>query len=110
MQEKWTPLEEINARLEVKVSTLLTTIGTAVLQAQGTTRKELAARLKTGRTYLLPSSPGPGNSFRACQRTISERERPACVSCSLAASAQAGRPRSGSLASCRPVSGGRNVG
>jgi transposase len=56
MKGKWTALEEIDPRLQVKVSKLITTIGTDVIQAQGLTRKQLrdqlAELLKTGRTYV----------------------------------------------------------
>jgi hypothetical protein len=57
MMGRWTAVEEIDARLEVKVGTLITTIGAPVLQARKTTRgqlrKQLSASLKTGRTYVL---------------------------------------------------------
>ncbi|MBA4149506.1 MAG: IS110 family transposase [Verrucomicrobia bacterium] len=57
MMGKSTPVEEIDARLNAKIGTLITTIGASKLKAQGITRKELreqiSTRLKTGRTYLL---------------------------------------------------------
>lgn len=52
MMGRWTAAEEIDAGLEVKIGTLITTIGTPVLQARKTTRRQmreqLSALLKTG--------------------------------------------------------------
>lgn len=57
MMGKWTPIQEIDPRLNAKLGTLITTIGAAALKAQKITRKELreqlSTRLETGRTYLL---------------------------------------------------------
>lgn len=54
---RWTPLEEIDARLSVKVGKVITRVGTQGLQQLGKTRKafreESFASLKTGRTYQL---------------------------------------------------------
>jgi transposase len=57
MKGRWTPLEEIDERLEIKVGKMLTGVGTAALKKLGKTRKalreEIHASLKAGRTYLL---------------------------------------------------------
>jgi transposase len=57
MMGKWTAVEELDARLEYKLSKLVSTIGTDTLKVQGRTRNEvreqLRARLQNGRTYLL---------------------------------------------------------
>jgi hypothetical protein len=57
MKGRWTPLEEIDERLEIKVGKMLTGVGTAALKKLGKTRKalreEIHASLKAGRTYFL---------------------------------------------------------
>lgn len=57
MQGRWTALEELDARLLRKVTTLIHAVGPAGLQSLGKTRpayrQEICQRLKTGRTYVL---------------------------------------------------------
>ena len=57
MMGRWTPLEEIDARLLRKVSFLISAVGQPGLKALGKTRKlyreEICQRLKAGRTYIL---------------------------------------------------------
>jgi transposase len=57
MMGRWTALEEIEQRLAIKVSKIITSVGPAPLQALGKTRttyrEEIYQRLKTGRTYVL---------------------------------------------------------
>ncbi len=57
MMGRWTPLEEIDQRLGVKVGKMISSVGPQGLQALGQTRKayreQIYQRLKTGRTYLL---------------------------------------------------------
>jgi transposase len=57
MMGRWTALEEIDERLVIKVSKMITSVGNHQLQALGKTRKayreEIYERLKTGRTYIL---------------------------------------------------------
>jgi transposase len=57
MMGRWTPLEEIDARLLRKVSSLISAVGQPGLKALGKTRKlyreEICQRLKAGRTYVL---------------------------------------------------------
>jgi transposase len=57
MKGRWTPLEEIEARLEIKLTKMIGQVGTKALQHLGKTRKDLreAARqsLKTGKVYHL---------------------------------------------------------
>jgi transposase len=54
---RWTPLEEIDARLKQKVGTILRQIGGHHFEQLGKTRKvlreEIHQRLKTGKVYLL---------------------------------------------------------
>jgi transposase len=54
---KWTPLEEIDARLEAKVTKMIGQVGARGLQQLGKNRKawrqEIYQRLKTGKVYLL---------------------------------------------------------
>ena len=54
---RWTPLEEIDDRLALKVGKIITSIGTKGLQQLGKTRlvlrKETFESLKTGRVYVL---------------------------------------------------------
>lgn len=54
---RWTPLEEIDDRLAVKVGKILTSVGTKGLKQLGKTRpalrKETFDLLKTGRVYVL---------------------------------------------------------
>jgi transposase len=57
MMGRWTPLEEIDERLNLKVGKIITHAGTQALQQLGKTRKALRdetfAALKTGRAYQL---------------------------------------------------------
>jgi transposase len=57
MMGRWTALEEIDARLLVKVSKMIGSVGQQGLQSLGRTRKtyreEICQRLKTGRQYVL---------------------------------------------------------
>jgi transposase len=65
MRGRWTTLEEIDARLVIKVGKMIGSVGDAGLRSLGRTRKayreEIYQRLKTGRVYVLapqkPSSP-----------------------------------------------------
>lgn len=54
---QWTSLEEIDERLALKVSKIITSVGAAGLNQLGKNRKlfrtEIHDRLKTGRTYVL---------------------------------------------------------
>ena len=57
MMGRWTALEELDARLLRKVSSLISSVGEPGLKALGKTRKcyreEICQRLKNGRTYVL---------------------------------------------------------
>ena len=57
MMGRWTPLEEIDDRLTIKVSKIISQVGPAGLQKLGKSRKDLRdeahASLKTGRVYIL---------------------------------------------------------
>jgi transposase len=57
MMGRWTPLEELDARLLRKISSLISSVGAPGLKALGKTRKlyreEICQRLKNGRTYVL---------------------------------------------------------
>ncbi len=57
MMGRWTALEEIDARLLRKVSTMIGSVGQPGLKSLGKTRQayreEICQRLKTGRTYVL---------------------------------------------------------
>jgi transposase len=57
MMGRWTALEELDARLLRKVSSLISSVGEPGLKALGKTRKlyrqEICQRLKHGRTYVL---------------------------------------------------------
>ena len=57
MMGRWTALEELDARLLRKVSSLISSVGEPGLKALGKTRKlyreEICQRLKDGRTYVL---------------------------------------------------------
>jgi len=57
LRGRWTPLEEIDARLQLKVGKILSQVGARQLQQSGKSRaawrKEIYERLKTGRTYQL---------------------------------------------------------
>jgi transposase len=57
MQGRWTPLEQMDARLLRKVSSMIGSVGQPRLKALGKIRKayreEICQRLKTGRTYVL---------------------------------------------------------
>jgi transposase len=57
MQGRWTALEEIDARLVIKVGKMISSVGQQALQSLGknrpTYRQEIYQRLKSGRTYAL---------------------------------------------------------
>ncbi len=57
MMGRWTPLEEIDDRLAIKVSKIIGSVGKQALQRLGKIRKayreEIYQRLKTGRVYAL---------------------------------------------------------
>ena len=57
MMGRWTPLQEIDERLALKVGKVIGEIGSQALKQLGTTRKDLRQQtyeaLKTGRIYLL---------------------------------------------------------
>jgi len=65
---RWTPLEEMDARLSAKVGKILTVIGVEGLRKLGKTRQtfreEIQASLKTGRVYALD----PGKKFTPKRR------------------------------------------
>lgn len=54
---RWTPLEEIDERLHIKIGKIISHVGAANLKKQNKTRKDLRhqieERLKTGRVYQL---------------------------------------------------------
>jgi hypothetical protein len=54
---RWTPLEEVDARLALKVGKLITSVGTKALKQLGKTRKAFREQtynlLKTGKVYAL---------------------------------------------------------
>jgi len=54
---RWTPLEEIDQRLQIKISKILTQVGAQRLKQSGKTRaawrEEIYERLKKGRVYQL---------------------------------------------------------
>jgi transposase len=57
MMGRWTPLEEIDGRLHIKIGKIISQVGAASLKKLGKTRKDLReqieATLKTGRVYQL---------------------------------------------------------
>ena len=57
MMGRWTPLEEIDDRLALKVGKIITQVGAGSLKKMGKTRpalrEEIYQSLKTGRTYVL---------------------------------------------------------
>jgi transposase len=57
MMGRWTPLEEIDDRLVIKVGKIISQVGLKALKQLGKTRKDVRQRtyhsLKTGRVYLL---------------------------------------------------------
>jgi len=68
MMGRWTPLEEIDERLAVKVGKIITQVGLKALQQLGKTRKafreEIHGALLTGRVYELD----PGKKFAPAAR------------------------------------------
>lgn len=60
MMGRWTPVEEIDQRLELKINKIIGRVGTKGLQALGKERKayrqEIHQTLKAGRTYVLDPS------------------------------------------------------
>jgi transposase len=74
---QWTPLEEIDDRLHIKIGKIISQVGKASLKKLGKTRKDLRYQiettLKTGRVYVL--SPNPkfqAKNAPAQPRTLSE--------------------------------------
>ena len=70
MMGHWTPLEEVDARLKLKIGKMIAHVGPKALETLGKTRKdfrhEIEQSLKTGRTYVLdrkktfkPKNPPP---------------------------------------------------
>jgi transposase len=57
MMGRWTPLEEIDARLEIKISKIISQVGAKRLEQSAkprkTWREEAFAKLKTGKVYQL---------------------------------------------------------
>jgi hypothetical protein len=57
MMGRWTPLEEIDARIALKIGKIMTQVGAGNLKKLGKTRKQFREQiydsLKAGRTYLL---------------------------------------------------------
>ena len=64
MMGRWTPLEEIDERLHLKIGKIISQVGATNLKKLGKTRQdlrqEIEATLKKGRAYLLD----PNKSFR----------------------------------------------
>jgi len=60
MMGRWTPLEEIDERLALKVGKIITSVGTKGLKQLGKTRKLLRKQiydsLKAGRVYQMDPS------------------------------------------------------
>jgi hypothetical protein len=60
MMGRWTPLEEIDDRLAIKVGKMITSVGKDALKTAGKTRgqyrQEVYARLIAGRVYVLDRS------------------------------------------------------
>jgi transposase len=71
---RWTPLEEIDDRLQVKVGKIISQIGKTGLQKLGKTRKnlrnEMETALKTGRVYRLD----PNKKFTPKTNSLSLRQ------------------------------------
>lgn len=65
MMGRWTPLEEIDERLHLKIGKIISQVGAPSLKKLGKTRKdlrqEIEATLKNGRAYLLD----PNKNFEA---------------------------------------------
>jgi hypothetical protein len=63
MMGRWTQLQEMDKRLNVKVTKMIGSVGRQGLKALGKTRKafreEICQRLKSGRDYVL----GPTKKF-----------------------------------------------
>ena len=74
MMGRWTPLEEIDARLSMKVSKILTAVGPEALKKMDQTRKALREQtyqsLKNGRTYVLD----PAKKFTPKTKASSPRQ------------------------------------
>lgn len=79
MMGRWTPVQEIDARLEIKLTKILGQIGAKGLKALGKARKqyreEIHQSLKTGRTYVLDPNkmfePKPPGQSMAAAATAS---------------------------------------
>jgi hypothetical protein len=60
MMGRWTPLEEVDARLDIKINKMLTQVGAGRIKASGKVRKEwkrtAVEKLKAGKTYVLNPS------------------------------------------------------
>jgi len=65
MMGRWTPLEEVDSRLAIKVTKMIGSVGRQGLKRLGKTRKayreQIHETLKTGRTYVLD----PNKKFQA---------------------------------------------
>jgi len=76
---RWTPLEEIDERLQIKVGKILTQVGAKRLQQSGKTRaawrEEIYERLKKGRVYQLD----PDKKFTPAQLVASPATGVACM-------------------------------
>ena len=63
MMGRWTPLEEIDRQLTVKVTKMISSVGSAALKSLNKTRKtfrqEIFQALKTGKSYVLRSEQPP---------------------------------------------------
>jgi len=72
---RWTPLEQIDGRLAIKVSKILSSVGQPAIQRLGKTRKtyrqEVYQTLHTGRVYVLD----PDKKFTPKSKTASAASR-----------------------------------
>jgi transposase len=76
MMGRWTPLEEIDDRLVLKVGKMITQVGAAGLKNLGKTRsafrQEIYQSLKTGRTYVLDPNLKFISKPKACPNTFAQ--------------------------------------
>jgi transposase len=77
MMGRWTPVEEIDARLSLKVGKMITSVGARGLKQLGKTRKvfraEVCGSLKAGRVYVLdPEKQDPPKATPARPLTLAE--------------------------------------
>jgi transposase len=79
MKGRWTPLEEIDERLEIKISKVIGQVGSKGLERLGKTRRllreETYERLKNGKVYQLD----PGKKFTPSAAKASELSGPAAA-------------------------------